>query len=258
MSILSIDKISTFAEKNGLSLSRIFTCTNTNNVYIEMIASKNTSSIIVHVTPNYQLDIPANINISRYVISPIEFTNNLDDDDDHKMNRRYTLNDINTEIIGDGYDFLNTKKTLDQTQKTFITSLKKQMMRLRYCVLGLPYTLSLRYNDYFSFIDPADTSNIVFYRTHNIPSSDTRRLYLVCTISTFFSKAPLLDSECGTIIDGIMNVIETNQHLHIRNIKKMLEEQTHYIHTRDMEKDSTQTEGLYIPIYSVATRVNRL
>lgn len=201
-----------------------------------MISSKNTSSIIIHVTPNYQLDIPANTNISRYTISPVEISNTIDDDDDINMNRRYTLNDVNTEIIGDGYDFLNTKKTLDQSQKMFITSLKKQMMRLRYCVLGLPYTLSLRYSDYLSFMDPSDTSSIVFYRTHNIQSSETRRLYLVCTISTFFSKAPLIDSECSTIIDGIMNVLETNQHLHIRNIKKMLEEQTHYIQTRDMEK----------------------
>jgi len=262
MSSLSIEKLQRFAQANGYHIHKIFT-RNSKCFLVEMMSVKSVDFILLHIPAKYEFQ---RFNYHSYPLRMVSLdeTHSSDDIDNYAH--------ISEDILESAYSTqtdshipdkteLPISQHLDQTYKTniilkdiegkdaiLIKDIHRQIRRLKYCMRGMAHKLAIMNAPYLGILD--DQNKISIYHSDLLKRDGVLKLYVVVDFKMFYDRIDVLDQECTQIFKGIFQVLNNNQDIHSKNIKRIMAKQETIFEQSDFLQTCKEKFSNYITQYT--------
>lgn len=97
----------------------------------------------------------------------------------------------------------------------------RQAKRLRYTVQNIKYKIAIFYKNYICVIRRDNTIDCMILK--NYPRENTKKLFIVCDLETFYEKSEKVLEDIFTVKHSVYRVLEKNQIIHTQVMERMIE-----------------------------------
>lgn len=227
-----------------------------NNRWIETLSTDTVESILVYISSSYELSIPSTTRVHK--LMPVETakqtTYNQATDpyariSDADLDRMYSLS--NDQTRNDLYKHPICIR--EESQEDIGKGIRRQMHRLRFCIHGSPYDISIIRG---TLVGLHRKKTRVFKAptlSHKIP---LHRVLIVVPFNIFYDKIAGLVADVGTIYRGIDRLLTNTQSKHMQNLQTLLQKQATL--TRQNQRLATARDALTTCIQKYVKLVENL
>lgn len=212
-------------EKYGFEIQRVFRDVR-NNIFLELLCMNTIETILVRISPKYEIQLPPNIIEQSIEEIPHPKNTDITLESETFIENMYSSNELLDNMTNRGKSIVDTyKKQIvvdnEKTQQLNKLNIIRQLNRLKYCVSGLSYRLGIISNNLLCILNKKE--EIVLYQMKG-ESPAFEKIYIVVNFGLFYDKISTIEKECSQIITGIYNILNINQNIHTKNVNQMLEQ----------------------------------
>ncbi len=238
--MLSISKLEKLLAIQGFTASKYYIvhgfCS-----YVEVISVTNADTFLLFIPSKYKfkMDHGTDTYKIRYIqmdnIDKSTAENYVGSPDNIALEKAYT--EIET-LTNDGYTYNDDENLSSHLEEAYrrpiylkdinkedtkdVRDVFRQLRRLKYCVQNIKHKLSIIFKNYLCVLSRSD--NVDCFLIKHYPKSDQRKLLPLIDLELFYQKLENIASDVSNIKKGVFRVLDKNQDMHTRNLKKMLEE----------------------------------
>lgn len=235
---LSLDKLELLLKTQGY-IPHIYYSNKGMCMFVEVSVRNSGDKFLLYIPSKYDFEAKNRSNI--YNVNYLDLDGDEDEDnvtdnyakqiDQFELENKY--NELNIDIdlkketinksLENKYNRPIKLKDISDDDMKYIKSIYRQLRRLRYCVQGLEYKISILYKNYLCVIRRDDTIDILtvsnFYK-----QSNTKKLFVVTDLEVLYEKPERLLLDVSTIKNGIYNILGKNQITHKNVIENLLKD----------------------------------
>ncbi len=208
---IHIEKFQSFVHTNGFTIRRIFT--RHKYFYIELLSIDTADRILLYIQEKY--DFQCN-----WKTIPIHRIENHPFIEKTYIEKTYIEKtySIDTKVNAkDAYKQSIIVNDAKNNDSSLIQEMTQQTRRLKHCIKGTPYKLSILSSSYLVTLY-ADDPDI--YQCEMSPEK-TKSLYITCAFNVFYDKISTIKDECNQLYNGIYNILNNIETNHITNLKNL-------------------------------------
>lgn len=253
MTSLSINKFESYLEHKGFRIRKVFVLDNA-FILIEILSMNSGEVIMLSIPAQYYFEDRPTPE-KTFVCQPlsVKLTKELDDYLTVTENTIYT-NYNNTNISGNlpRNTTLGMDTYLDDVYKKAIIvedvkdnesltakTIHRQLHRLKYCIQGAQHKILIQSGPVFGFLDDAYKINLIKCERLNVTET-ARKIYIVVNLKHFYDKNDLIDHEVSQLYDGIYEILNNNQKVHLKNIHTIIANHTDLVNGASLSVHSSQ------------------
>lgn len=234
---LSLNKLEKLLTSKGLLPKKLFIMKGV-LVYMEVLSLKNADSFMLYIPSKYSIEIDKGQDVHDLDYFEVTEDGHVPDDyagepDNFDIEKSYDEIDVDfspdaqrhKNIEGHLEDDYNHPVALRDSSSADTQNLReifRQLRRLKFCVAGIKYKVCIMYKDYLCCIDRYD--EFMGYIAKNFDGPDQRKLFVSVDLETLFAKIDSIPVDIKTVREGIYKVLDKNQHKHMKNLRKMMEQ----------------------------------
>ena len=232
---LSISKLEKILTNKGL-LPKKFFVMNDLLIYLEVFCIFNADSFILYIPSKYEIAIGSGENIYKIRFIDISEDGYIPSDyagepDNFDIEQQYDKIDIDNDInnnndmakyLEENYNNPISLKDINKSDKLQLREIFRQLRRLKFCVQGLKYKISIMFKDYLCCIRRDDTFE--GFIAPNFKGSLEMKLMISLDLETLYEKLDSLSLDIKTVRKGIYRVLDKNQTKNLHNLQKILEQ----------------------------------
>ena len=197
--------------------------------YIELFTLNTADVFLMYIPSKYDFPMkPDGVNI--FDISKIEskegYANSEEAEEEYGDIGIHLPPDKSDDIehhLENNYNKQISLKDISKDDGSTISSIYRQMRRLRNCVQNIKYKLGVFYKNYICAIRRDDTIDCFVIKKY--PRVDNKRLVVIADLETFYEKSESLLTDVQTVRESIYKVLEKNQGMHIKIMAKLAQSQ---------------------------------
>lgn len=234
---LSISKLEKLLNSKGLIPKKIFImhglC-----VYLEVLSIASADSFMLYIPSKYEIKMNEGNDV--YKVKYIEITEDgnipgdyANEPDNFDLEKTYEEVDINLspstrhngnmeDHLEENYNHPLSLKNINKDDTRELREVFRQLRRLKFCVKNLKYKLCIMFKDFLCCIRRDDTFE--GYNIRHLKGSFEKKLLVSLDLETLYDKIESISTDIKTVREGIYRVLDKNQHKHIINLQKMLEQ----------------------------------
>jgi hypothetical protein len=234
---LSILKLEQLLETNGYIPKKHFTIDGT-CAYIEVLSIQNAETFMLYIPSKYKFKMKSGSNIHKLKFIDMNTGNSTSDDyaglpDESKLETDYAAVELDTsqskkdgitmeKRLEENYNRPITLGDISTDDRTDVNNLYRQLHRLRYCVQGIRYKISIFYKEYLCTVRRDDTIDCLLIRDYH--GAKNRRLAVTVDLELFYEKLQTISHDMNKVRNGMFKVLNRNQTLNTKNLRRMLED----------------------------------
>ena len=207
-------------------------------VYVEVLNITDADSFMLYIPSKYEIKIHDSKNVYKINYLDISEDGTIPEDyagdpDNLDLEKQYDGIDMDFDIdsykdkdievsLEENYNHPLSLKDIGKNDKNNLREIFRQLRRLKFCVQSLKYKLCIVYKQFICCIRRDDTfEGFVSPSARGTPE---RRLMVTLDLETLYDKIDSMNVDIKTIKEGVYRVLDKNQHKHIRNLEKMLDQ----------------------------------
>lgn len=233
---LSIKKLEYFLNNNSLISKKYFTVNN-ECVYIEIFNLQNSNTFLLYIPSKFIIKPESSDNVHKITYIEIQNDNNISTDysgeiDNFDLESQYNEIDLNNSIssqdnnkivekLEEDYNHPLLLKKINIKDNKELREIIRQLKRLKFCVSGMNYKISILYKNYLCNIKK--TEDIEIYAIDNFPLTSKKILLVNIDLLSLYDKINTLSTDITTIKNGIYKILNKNDEKHTYNLQKIIE-----------------------------------
>ena len=228
---------------------------------IHVIHLVDYTELLIYITSEY--DFKMNEGHNTYSIDEINLNENKTKEVENMTESQYekitpninTDKDIENEL-DKGYISaitINDFETLDDITKKEVNDIYIQLSRLKNCVSEIKYKLSILHKNYICLI--RRNNDVECYVINNLSNKKCNQLVVVIDVETFYEyTTEKIKDNTLNVLNSIFNVLNKNQELQEKLLKKFLEEKNDCIkYTQHIKKKTDKYTNYIIELECMLT-----
>ena len=226
---LSIEKLSDICESNGLIPINYFRYKN-KLLYLQTISLKKGFSFMINIPKKYDFDLQNERIDNLYKIKKLKINKDsinqpYKSPDNSELDKLYSEIELQKKFDPEvDTSELENKLLESYKKKIYLSSLDKeefqqikdifrQIQRLKFCVQGIDYKISIVFKNYLCSIDDQDEIECYFIKNFN--KGLNRKLFVSLNLNLLFDNIQNLEENVQQVYDGVNQVLNKSQESHI-------------------------------------------
>lgn len=198
--------------------------------YIEALSVTNGFSFFIYIPSKYEFAVPKEYNPYKIQYISLEDSENVAEEyAEAKENEEAYKgqiavspdNDKMEEQLENSYRKPLSLSDISSSDVKAIRSIYRQVRRLRYCVEDIPYKIGIQIKNYLAVVRRDDTLDCFLIKHY--PRIESKRLIIISDLELVYNKKEKILADLEIVNKGIFDILEKNQTLHRRVLKKLFE-----------------------------------
>jgi len=225
---LSIEKLTDICESNGLIPMNFFRYKK-KLLYLQTISLKKGFSFMINIPKKYDFDLENSRIDNLYKIKKLRINNETINNpfkspDNSELDKLYSeielqknfdpdtdTTDLESKLL-ESYKKKIYLSSLDKEEFQQIKDIFRQIQRLKFCVQGIDYKISIIYKNYLCSIDDNDEIECFFIKNFN--KGVNRKLFVSLNLNLLFDNIQNLEEHVQQVYDGVNQVLNKSQESH--------------------------------------------
>lgn len=234
---LSIEKLTEICEMNGLVPLNYFRMKRS-LLFVQTISLKQGYSFMINIPKKFNFDVKSERIGNIYKIKKLKINkDNLNQPykspDNHELDTLYSEIELQKKFDPDvNTAELESKLLESYKKKIYLSSLDKeefqqikdifrQIQRLKFCVQGIDYKISIIFKNYLCSLDEND--DIECYYIKGFDKGVHRKLFVTLNLNLLFNNIDNLESNVSQVFQGVNQVLDKSQNTHYEKFIIMLD-----------------------------------